>query len=107
MRAASDQDLLAVSGVSPRHVKALRAHFAREAQLASDDPLGQPDAADGALDDIGEADEAMEGALEASLEVAEDEDARVATASGAAASVPTELSVDGNDVDDSGSAPSN
>jgi excinuclease ABC subunit C len=33
LRQVSDQELLAIAGVTPRHVKALRAHFARDAAL--------------------------------------------------------------------------
>jgi excinuclease ABC subunit C len=52
VRAATDQELLAIAGVTARHVKALRAHFAAvtaaDAAAASAGPLGETDA--GALD---------------------------------------------------------
>jgi excinuclease ABC subunit C len=107
LRAASDQELLAVSGVTPRHVKALRAHFARDERLPNEDPLSGEDAANAPLE---EPDELLDGALEASLDEADGElDEPELPPSQLAEGTPlaTELSVDDNDVGDPGSPTSN
>jgi hypothetical protein len=110
LRAASDQDLLAVSGVTARHVKALRAHFAREPQGPSA-PLAREEADDAALEALEESDERVdaevEEALDASLEEADGEPEPLAALDGDTGEPATELSVADNDVVGSGSATSN
>jgi hypothetical protein len=61
IRAASDEDLLAIPGVTARHVKALRAHFTAMATEPSGASAAQPE-----LDDTGDA------ALDASSAVSDD-----------------------------------
>jgi len=107
LRAASDQDLLAVAGVTPRHVKALRAHFARDDQRALDDQQGNDGAENAAFDEGDEVDEALDGALEASLSEADEEPDPPPTDEARAGSLSTELSVEDNGVAVPGSSTSN
>ena len=84
LRLASDEELLAIEGVTPRHVKALRNHFSRDVgappsvdpEAASDPDLGDAelDLAEAAGDDDGEA-ALYEEAAEKSGEEDEGDDA--------------------------------
>jgi excinuclease ABC subunit C len=120
LRAASDQELLAVAGVTPRHVKALRTYFAREDLPARPELDGDsvrsrsasaeeaPEEASGDL--LDDADDVLEEALVDWSDEDSDADAELdgrVTGDVGVAEVATELAVDANDGDTPGSATSN
>jgi excinuclease ABC subunit C len=106
VRDATDQELLAISGVALRHVKALRAHFGTRADPAAspegdDNPANADD-----LDDFGEGEDEEVLEPEADIDAEERPPAEGVpsnTFAGSSASpptvLPTELAVDVNSID--------
>jgi len=117
LRAATDPELLAIAGVTARHVKALRAHFAREDESAAaaterDVASNEVDEdSDEGIDDLVEGlDDVDDGPADALTEglggIAEGGDAG-AGADSAPGKLATELPVSANGGDDPGSSTSN
>ena len=109
VRAASDQELLAIAGVTARHVKALRAHFAREdasGARAAERLIDAPDdVATASLEDD------VEAEFDDTDDVLEDTDLDDSSVADTESDVPewptTEVSIGVNEVDDPGSPTSN